>query len=200
MRMLRWLGREVAGVWRSVCYDLTRRPSLSRQRTEVLHPEYDAYERPPRRWYAAIGLGALVAAAVVAVYVAVAGGLGALLSPVVAAVPGVGPASPEVRPIWPPGHAQPVPSGKGAVGARGAAARHPSSAPPSVGTAPGPAAPGVGAEAAQPVPAPTCQCPTPVPTPQVPSPPPTDPPSPTPSPSVTHSASADPSGGAGTQP
>lgn len=199
--MFGWIGRELAGAWRSMRYDLTRRADPSRRSTEVLYPEYDAYQRPPRRWYAAVGLGALVAAAVVAVYVGVAGGLGALLSPVVAAVPGAGPASPEVRPVWSPGRARPVPPGKGAAGAHGAAARHPSSAPPSVGTAPAPAVPGApGAEAAEPVPVPSCQCPTPVPTPQVPSPPPSDSPSPAASPSVTHPPSAGPSGGTGTQP
>ncbi len=198
MRMMRWVGREVAGMWRSVRYDLTRRPNLSRQRTEVLHPEYDAYQRPPRRWYAAIGLGALVAAAVAAVYVAVAGGLGALLSPVVAAVPGVGAASPEVRSVWSPGPARAGTAGRVAGAARGAAARNPESAPPSAGTAPAPVAPG--AEAAQPVPEPTCQCPAPVPTPEAPSPTPSDTPSPSPSPSVSQPPSTGPSGGTGTQP
>jgi hypothetical protein len=71
--MIRWIGRELAGVWRSVRYDLARRPNPSRLPTEVLYPGYDAYRRPPRRWYAAAGLGALVASGVAAVYVVVAG-------------------------------------------------------------------------------------------------------------------------------
>ena len=95
--MMRWIGRELAGAWRSVRYDLTRSPNPSRQPTEVLYPEYDAYRRPPRRWYAAAGLGALVASGVAAVYVVVAGGLGALLSPIASAIPGLGGGAPAVR-------------------------------------------------------------------------------------------------------
>src|SRR2546429_2100938 len=82
VRMMRWIGRELGGMWRSMRYDLTRHPDPSRQRTEVLHPEYDAYQRPPRRWYAAAGLGVAVAAGVAATYVAVSGGLGVLPTPI----------------------------------------------------------------------------------------------------------------------
>src|SRR5947199_4206614 len=94
---MRWIGRELTGAWRSVRYDLARRANPSRQPTEVLYPEYDAYRRAPRRWYAAGGLGALVASGVAAVYVVVAGGLGALLSPIASAVPGLGGGAPAVR-------------------------------------------------------------------------------------------------------
>lgn len=197
MRMFRWIGRELAGLWRSVRYDLARRTSLSRQRTEVLHPEYDAYRRPPRRWWAAVGLGALVAALVTAVYLAAAGGLGALLSPIVDAVPGGHPAPPAVRPVWSGAPARSTPSGRVSAGAHGAVARHPSSAP--AGTPPAP-----DAEAAQPVlapvPVPSCQCPAPVPTPASPSATPSNSPSATGSPSVSHPPSPTPTGGTGTQP
>src|SRR2546423_6499285 len=96
--MMRWIGQELAGAWRSVRYDVARRASPSRQPTEVLYPEYDAYQRPPRRWYAAAGLGLVVAAGVAATYVAVAGGLGAVFTPIVNAVPGLSDAAPARQP------------------------------------------------------------------------------------------------------
>src|SRR2546430_4142615 len=95
--MIRWFGRELVGVWRSVRYDLGRRTSLSRQRTEVLHPEYDAYhQRPSRRGFVATVLAAVVTTVVggvVGPYVAVARGLGAVLS-APPARPGLPPAAP----------------------------------------------------------------------------------------------------------
>src|SRR5438034_124221 len=98
VRIVRWLGRELTGAWRSVRYDLTRPPNPAKQPTEVLYPEYDAYQRPPRRWYAAAGIGLVVAAGVAATYVAVAGGLGAVFTPIVNAVPGLSEAAPARQP------------------------------------------------------------------------------------------------------
>jgi len=185
VRIVRWIGRELAGAWRSVSYDLTRRPGLSKQPTEVLYPEYDAYDRPPRRWYAAAGLGLVVAAGVAATYVAVAGGLGALFTPIVNAVPGLNDAAP-VR--------QPAVSGKRAEQPAALpvpAARSASPVARRAGVAPPPAAP---------VAQPSCLCPVPVPTPQSPTPTPSNSASPSPSPSVSESPSPTTAGGTAAQP
>jgi hypothetical protein len=187
--MFRWIGRELVGAWRSVRYDLTRRANPSRQPTEVLYPEYDAYQRPPRRWYAAAGLGAVVASGVAAVYVGVAGGLGALLSPIAAAVPGLGGGTPAVRPAGTGAPARPPVAGApSATRSTRAPVRHAAPSHPAEAPAP-PAA------AASP-----CPCPVPVPTPQSASPTPGHPTSPPPSPSVTPSTSATPTGGTVEQP
>jgi hypothetical protein len=184
---VRWIGRELTGVWRSVRYDLARRANPSRQPTEVLYPEYDAYQRQPRRWYAAVGLGAVVAGGVAAVYVVVAGGLGALLSPIASAVPGLGGAAPAVRSTGTgaPAAQQPVvPSG---AGRSRAPVRHAPTSP--------------AARRPAEVPAPNvASTPVPVPTPQSASPTPGHSPSPSSSPSVTPSPSPTPTGGTVEQP
>jgi hypothetical protein len=191
--MFRWIGRELVGAWRSVRYDLARRADPSRQPTEVLYPEYDAYQRPPRRWFAAAGLGALVAGGVAAVYVVVAGGLGALLSPIVAAVPGLGGGAPAVRP-----------AGTAAAAGPPVAGAPPAAQPtrtPARPTASRPAEVQVGATGpAAPVPTSNCPCPVPVPTPQSTTPSPSHSTSPSPSPSVTPSPSPTPTGGTVGQP
>jgi hypothetical protein len=186
---VRWIARELTGAWRSMRYDLTRRADPSRQATEVLYPEYDAYRRPPRRWYAAVGLGAVVAGGVAAVYVAVAGGLGALLSPIASAVPGLGGgAAPAVRSTGTgaPAVQQQVPL----------SASRPARVP--VRRAPGSTAPSRPAEV--PAPAPAVSTPVPVPTPQSPSPTPDHSSSPSSSPSVTPSPSPTSPGGTVEQP
>src|SRR5205823_6073253 len=176
VRIVRWIGRELAGAWRSVRYDLTRGPNPAKQPTEVLYPEYDAYERQPRRWYAAAGLGLAVAAGVAATYVAVAGGIGAVFTPIVNAVPGLSEAAPARQPAagTPPVGRQ-VSGRVPATHSASPAGRHAAGAP-----APDAAAPA-------PVVQPTCVCPVPVPTPQTPGPTPSNSPSPTPTPSVSHS-------------
>jgi len=186
--MMRWIGQELAGAWRSVRYDVARRASPSRQPTEVLYPEYDAYQRPPRRWYAAVGLGALVAAGIAAVYVAVAGGLGALLSPIASAVPGLGGGAPAVRSTGTGAPAARPPVGPSASRVTRAPVRHAAASRPAEAPA---VAPSVTS---------TCPCPAPVPTPQSASPTPEHTTSPPPSPSVTPSPSATPAGGTVEQP
>ena len=189
MRIVRWLGGELAGAWRSVRYDLTRRPNPAKQPTEVLYPEYDAYhQRPPRRWYAAAGLGLVVAAGVAATYVAVAGGLGAVFTPIVNAVPGLS----DAAPAKPPAATQ-TPADRPDAGRVPAAA----SAAPAARRAADTAAP---AAPAAPVAQPSCLCPVPVPTPQSPTPTPSNPPSPSPTPSVSHSPSPSPIGSTAAQP
>jgi hypothetical protein len=183
--MMRWIGRELVGAWRSVRYDLARRPNPSRQPTEVLYPEYDAYRRPPRRWYAAAGLGALVASGVAAVYVVVAGGLGALLSPIASAVPGLGGGAPAVRPTEtgaPAVQKQVAPS---AVRPTKTPVRHASAVPSRPAEAPA---------------APVVATPVPVPTPESTSPSAGHSTSPSPAPSVTASPSTSPTGGTVGQP
>jgi hypothetical protein len=166
-------------------YDLGRRPGPSREPTDVLYPEYDAYERPPRRTATAAGIGLVVAGGVAGTYFAVAGSLGGLL--------GVAPA--------------------GSTGALGTAAqaRQPGSTPaaglgtmrgivtPSATVAASPAATSrplttirhPGSPAADPIVAPTCPCPPPpVPTPGSPTPTPSNSPSTHPSPSESPSPSA----------
>jgi hypothetical protein len=192
VRIVRWIGRELAGAWRSVRYDLTRPPDPGKQSTDVLYPQYDAYQRPPRRWYGAAGLGLVMAAGVAATYVGVAGGLGALLTPIRAAVPGLGTSAPE--------HAQPAITGTPDAGrVAGPASAKPGTSPAArrPSGAPAPAAP---AGVAVPLAQPSCLCPAPVPTPQTPSPTPSDSPSPTPSPSVSHSPSPASSGSTAAQP
>jgi hypothetical protein len=81
----RSLTREAMGAWRSIRYDLHRRPDTGRDDdTEVIYPEFDAYQkaerRQPRRLIAAGGVGVVVAGGVAGTYFAVAGGLGALLA------------------------------------------------------------------------------------------------------------------------
>lgn len=72
----------MAGAYRSVRYDLARRPGPRYDRTDVLYPEYDAYEADDRRRRATVatGLAVVLAATVVGVYFAVAGGMGVLLA------------------------------------------------------------------------------------------------------------------------
>src|SRR5205085_10876986 len=115
--------------------------------------EYDAYQRPPRRWYAAAGLGLVVAAGVAATYVAVAGGLGAVFTPIVNAVPGLSDAAPARQPA-----ATQTPTDQHDVGRVPAAASAPAAR--RAETTAAPAAP------AAPVAQPSCLCPVPVPTPQ----------------------------------
>jgi hypothetical protein len=73
---------EAAGAFRSLRYDLTRRSGPRHDTTDILYPEYDAYEPDdrPRRAATATAVGLVLAAAVVGVYLAVAGGMGALLA------------------------------------------------------------------------------------------------------------------------
>lgn len=73
---------EAAGAYRSLRYDLTRRSGPRHDTTDILYPEYDAYEPDDRSRRAATagGVGLVLAAAVVGVYLAVAGGMGALLA------------------------------------------------------------------------------------------------------------------------
>jgi hypothetical protein len=184
--MMRWIGRELVGAWRSVRYDLARRPNPSRQPTEVLYPEYDAYRRPPRRWYAAAGLGALVASGVAAVYVVVAGGLGALLSPIASAVPGLGGGAPAVRPTETGAPAVQKPVAPSAVHSARTPVRHATPLPSRPAEAPA-------VPAAQPTP-------LPVPTPESTGPSTGHSTSPSPAPSVTGSPSTSPTGGTVGQP
>ena len=80
-----WLRRarsEAAGAYRSLRYDLTRRSGPRHDTTDILYPEYDAYEPDDRsrRAATATGVGLVLAAVVVGVYLAVAGGMGALFA------------------------------------------------------------------------------------------------------------------------
>ena len=73
---------EAAGAYRSLRYDLTRRSGPRHDTTDILYPEYDAYEPDDRSRRAATAttVGLVLAVAVVGVYLAVAGGMGAMLA------------------------------------------------------------------------------------------------------------------------
>ena len=177
--MFGWLVRELGGLWRSLRYDATRPVPLSRRRTEVLHPEYDAYRPRPARGRRYLAAGGLLVAGFVFVggaYAAIASGLGGVLSPRAASVPPVATATGPA----PKGSAEapvtaPVPATSHSV--------RPSRRPAAV------------VATAAPVAAPSCLCPVPpVPTPEASSSSPSHSPSPSPSPSVTATPSADNSG------
>jgi hypothetical protein len=125
-----WLRRaayEVAGAYRSLRYDLARRSGPRHETTDILYPEYDAYEPDDRhrRAVTATGIGLVLAATVAGVYFAVAGGMGALLaygstgtpadrpststSPAVATSPSAGPV-PTAAPLPAPYGVSPSPS------------------------------------------------------------------------------------------
>jgi hypothetical protein len=168
-----WLRRardEAAGAYRSVRYDLTTRSGPRHDTTEILYPEYDAYEPDDRYRRAATagGVGLVLAAAVVGVYFAVAGGMGALIaygSPGAPAPRPAASASPSGSPVP---TATPLPTAS-------------ASAPP-----PSPSHRPTGRVAPTHRPAP----PAPTPTSTATTGPESSSPSPTPTPSVTQSGSA----------
>jgi cytoskeletal protein RodZ len=73
---------EVAGAYRSLRYDLRRRSGPRHETTDILYPEYDAYEPDDRhrRAVTATGIGLVLAGAVAGVYFVVAGGMGVLVA------------------------------------------------------------------------------------------------------------------------
>jgi hypothetical protein len=148
----------------------------------VLHPEYDAYERRPRRrhpYLAAGSVGLAVAAFVGLTYVGVTAGLGGVLSPKAA------PSLPDTSAV------SPTPD-RSTAAVPVTEPRPARSAPPSRRPAAVPAAP---------LAAPSCLCPVPpVPTPEASSVSPSHSPSPSPSPSVSPSPSPGPSGTGAGQP
>jgi hypothetical protein len=169
---------EAAGAYRSVRYDLTKRSGPRHDTTDVLYPEYDAYEPDDRsrRAATAAGLGLVLAAAAVGVYFAVAGGMGVLLAY-------GSPGSPADRPAasaGPSGDRTPRPSSPAASGPSGS---------PSASVSPSPSRrPTVRATPTRRQP--TRPAPTTAPAPPpVTTAPPTNFPSPTPSPPVTNTNS-----------
>lgn len=191
---MRRVGREVAGAWRSLQYDMARRPEPAPVdgTTDVLYPEYEATERPRRKLLAATAFGVLSLAGAAGTYFAVVNGLGALPTEEPAGQPNALPAvarSATPEPAEAP-H-QTVPSTTPQVGTTPTSTRKPS---------PRPAKPGPGG-VVRPAPSPTCACVTPpVPRPTSPPPvvntpdptpttPPQESPSPTPEPTT---APADP--------
>ena len=142
---------EAAGVYRSLRYDLTRRSGPRHDTTDILYPEYDAYEPDdrPRRAATATGVGLVLAAAVVGVYLAVAGGMGALLAygspgspasvgPSASARPSLGGSA--VAPPASPASASPSPSSSPSRTARATRTptRRPTTHPPTTEPAPQP--------------------------------------------------------------
>lgn len=178
---MRRVGREVAGAWRSLQYDMARRPEPAAVdvTTDVLYPEYEASERPRRKLLAATTFGMLSLAGAAGTYFAVVNGLAALPTEEPAgqphALPAVAPSTPVGAPPQPaatPG----TPPATAQVGtATTTAPRKPS---------PRPAKPAPGGVVAPPAPSPTCACVTPpVPRPTNPPPATTPPPhSPSPTP------------------
>jgi hypothetical protein len=82
VKWLRQARYEVAGAFRSLRYDLAKRSGPRHETTDILYPEYDAYEPDDRhrRAVTATGIGLVLAGAVAGVYFAVAGGMGVLLA------------------------------------------------------------------------------------------------------------------------
>lgn len=189
---MRNVGREVSGAWRSLRYDLTRRPApqVDDAPTDLIYPEYEPVHRPRRRVLAATTFGALSLVGAAGTYFAVVNGLSALASeetappnrlPVVAGTASPTPTARGVAPVpsATPSRTVPPPAGGAAPTTTGRAV---------LGRAP--ARPGA--------PRPTCACVTPpVPTPT--SAPPVaqtpDPPVSSTPPPPTGSASPDPTPG-----
>jgi hypothetical protein len=161
---------EAAGAYRSARYELAKRSGPRHDTTEILYPEYDAYEPDDRYRRAAMagGLGLVLAAAVVGVYFAVAGGMGVLIAY-------GSPGSPAQRPA-----ASPSPSGSPVPTATPPPTPSASAPPPSPSHRPSGRA----------TPTRRATRPAPTPTGTATTRPATNSPSPAPSPSVTQSGSA----------
>ncbi|WP_173076099.1 hypothetical protein [Phytohabitans rumicis] len=184
---MRNVGREVAGAWRSLRYDLARRPAPD-DPTDLIYPEYEPAHRPRRRLLAATTFGVLALTGAGGTYFAVVSGLSALASEET-----VPPARlPAMTPAPAPEASTPAPV----------------TSPPRVKPKPTPSHRAVLGRATvrPPAPTPTCACVTPpVPRPtsappvtQPPDPEPsTAPPSPDPTPEPTE-APSDPPGAAKT--
>jgi hypothetical protein len=194
--------REAMAAWRSLRYDLRRRPK-QRQRTEVIprvpasadedDPAYDPYSRRTRRLRTALAVAALAVSGTAATYFGVVGGLTALLTGEAgppSALPGV---NVEPAPTGPVagvrtgtrsdadvGSMQPLAPTQSTTSAAPVKPSEPRSTRPS--RPPSPTStrkPPVPTPAPHPTPSCWCQQPTPTPTG---SPTPTPSPSPTPSP------------------
>ncbi|MEJ3743688.1 hypothetical protein WEI85_10400 [Actinomycetes bacterium KLBMP 9797] len=184
------LRREMAGAWRSLRYDLARRPvpEAGEPTTAARYPEY----RPRRRLLAATVCGVLSVAGAAGAYFGVTGGLSALAGDDPAgrpdALPAVAAPSPSVAVPHQPGAT--VAAAPSPVNVRDT--RRPSPRP----TKPGPAAPN-----GAPAPSPSCACETPpVPRPTSLAPSPSASPEPSVTPPDSPSPSPDPSGGPGDPP
>jgi hypothetical protein len=204
MNMWRRTRTEVAGAWRSVRYDMGRRPAEPSAEPDVTSTGMSTFggavgeaTGSPRRLVTASAFGVLLMAGVAGTYFAVAGGLGALLTEK--------PAAAQPNPLAvagpPAGDASTAGIGHGPVSAGhpdAPAAAAPAATPEATAATPAavpsrvlPRAAHVAPERAKP-PAPRpCACPAP------PVPTPTDPvslsASPSPSPSASESASPSPS-------
>lgn len=169
------VGREMAGAWRSLRYDLTRRPERAEVDgpTDVIYPEYEQSERPRRRLLAATTFGVLALAGAAGTYFAVVNGLGALVSD-------ESPPPDPLPAVAEPG--RPAPQGPAAAPSASTPANAPDAATkPTKGATTGKA------PVRPPAPSPTCACVTP-PVPRPTSPPPVGQ-SPDPAPSATPSES-----------
>ncbi|BCB87999.1 hypothetical protein [Phytohabitans suffuscus] len=190
---MRNVGREVSGAWRSLRYDLSRRPArpVDDAQTDLIYPDYEPENRPRRLVLAATMFGVLTLVGAAGTYFAVVNGLSALASEETA--------PPDRLPAVAGPAASPTPSARGV-------APGPSPAPsrtvvaPAGGTGPSPSGRAVlGPAPTRPArPSPTCACVTPpVPTPT--SPPPVvqtpDPPASSSPPAPTPSASPEPTPG-----
>jgi hypothetical protein len=98
MSLWRTTRNELAGAWRSLRYDLHRHSEADARRAEMFHdvtsdglsifggpiddvnPDFDEYDRPPRRRAAVVAFGALAVVGAAGSYFAVVNGLGALLT------------------------------------------------------------------------------------------------------------------------
>ena len=174
MNWLAWLGREIRGAYRSLRYDLGRRVDMSRADTDIMFPEYDAYERRPRRMRRAGPVTLFGSLAAGALVLAVTGGLGILLSGPAGGPQPAGPGgsaptgtpSPSPSPrvvIGSPTPVNPTPSSPRAR----PSTRHPTATPPPRTTAPPTSTPPPTKTATPPTPTPT---PTPTPSPSLPTP------------------------------
>jgi hypothetical protein len=105
------LRRRLRRGWHRLRDDLRRRADGPAADTAVTYPEYDAYERRPRRLRVRLVAGSLVAVVVAGTWFAVAGGLGGLLSD-----PSTGP-QPAGGHGTPTGHPSPSPSPGLVIGA-----------------------------------------------------------------------------------
>src|ERR1051325_9989708 len=79
MSPLRAIHRAVSRVARTVRYGWRASVDVSRSSTDVLYPEYDAYDRGPRRIAPVAAALLLAAAGVLGTYLALSHGLGNLI-------------------------------------------------------------------------------------------------------------------------
>ncbi len=204
MSIWRTVRGELAGAWRSLRYDLGKRPiePVMPDLSEITEARFDNYERPPRRLLAASAFGLLALTGAAGSYFAVVNGLGSLLDPQTSApaprpaVAATTSASPSAVTGVGPARTAPARDGSGTAPAGGTSGGQYADVPAPAfpdGTVSG-AGPRSGGRPAPGAQVPTCCAPAPA------YPPPTVRPTPTANPTPDGSTTADPEATPSTSP